>query len=549
VTRTGGRILVDQLELNGADLAFCLPGESFLPVLDALYDSPIRLVSCRHEQGAANAAEAYGKLTGRPGICLVTRGPGATQAAVGVHTAKQDSTPTILLVGHVPRAFEGREAWQEIDYGRTFSGIAKAAWHVDRADRIPEHVERAFSLALSGRPGPIVLALPEDVLAEEADVPDGRPVEIAHPSPRAEDLARLRELLAASERPLVIVGEGGWTRETSDGVLAFCEANELPVACAFRCQDFVDNRSPSYVGVLGVAMDERLAARVIEADLVLALGGRLGEVPTRRYTLLEPPRPRQTLVHVHPDPGELGFVYEPDLAIVSGMPELSAGLRSLEPVEPLWREWTAAARTDYEANLVHEPMEGPVDLGEIMAFLRRRLPPDAIQTCGAGNFTVWAHRFAEFAQYGTQVCPRSGSMGYGVAAAVAAKLIHPDRIALCFTGDGDFVMSSPEFATAVQYELPIVVLLVNNGMYATIRMHQERQFPGRVIGTDLENPDFPALAQAYGGFGERVERTQDFEGAFERALTSGRPALLELPVDPERISPRVKLSELQARAG
>ncbi len=544
--RSGGRILVDQLELNGVDLAFCLPGESFLPVLDALHDSSIRLVSCRHEQGAANAAEAYGKLTGRPGICLVTRGPGATQAAVGVHTAKQDSTPLILLAGNVPRAFQGREAWQELDYAQVFGTVAKAAWQVDRADGLPEQLERAFSVALSGRPGPVVLALPEDMLAEEADVSDATPVRLARSSPRDEDLARLRELLGAAERPLAIVGEGGWTQQTGEDVLAFCEANGLPVACAFRCQDFVDNRSGSYAGVLGVAMDDRLATRLRDADLVLALGGRLGEVPTRRYTLLDVPRPRQTLVHAHPDPDELGFVYEPDLPIACGLPELAAALRQLEPVEPRWREWTQAARADYEANLRHEPMEGPVDLGEIMAFLRSRLPGDAIQTCGAGNFTVWAHRFAEFTQYGTQVCPRSGSMGYGVAAAVAAKLVHPDRIALCFTGDGDFVMSSPEFATAVQYELPIVVLLVNNGMYGTIRMHQEREFPGRPIGTDLVNPDFPALAQAYGGYGERVAVTADFEAAFERALDSGLPALLELPVDPERISPRVRLSELQA---
>ena len=547
MTRTGGRILVDQLELNGADLAFCLPGESFLPVLDALYDSPIRLVSCRHEPGAANAAEAYGKLTGRPGICLVTRGPGATQAAVGVHTARQDSTPMLLLVGQVPRAFRGREAWQELDYGQTFGGIAKAAWEVDSAARIPEHVARAYSVALSGRPGPVVLSLPEDVLAEEADVADGSPVEVERSAPRSEDLERLGTLLATAERPLVVVGEGGWTAETGEDVLAFCEASELPVACAFRCQDFVDNRSGCYVGVLGVAMDERIAERLREADLVVAVGGRLGEVPTRRYTLLEPPRPAQTLVHVHPDPDELGRVYEPDLAITSSLPAFAAALRDLGALAPRWREWTEAARADYQDNLRHEPMEGPVDLGEIMAFLRSRLPSDAIQTCGAGNFTVWAHRFAEFTRFPTQVCPRSGSMGYGVAAALAAKLVHPERIAICFTGDGDFVMSSPELATAVQHELPIVVLLVNNGMYATIRMHQERIYPGRVIGTELENPDFPALARAYGAHAERVERTEDFEAAFERALASGKPAVLELPVDPERISPRVKLSELGRR--
>jgi acetolactate synthase-1/2/3 large subunit len=393
-----------------------------------------------------------------------------------------------------------------------------------------------------------VLALPEDVLAQATEVEDARPAETARAAPSEDDMARLRELVVTSQRPLVVVGEGGWTQQTGEDVLAFCEANELPVACAFRCQDFVDNRSPSYVGVLGVAMDDRLAARLRDADLVLAIGGRLGEVPTRRYTLIEAPRPTQMLIHVHPEPAELGFVFETDLAIVASPPEFAARLRAVEPIAPQWRQWTEAARADYETNLRHEPMEGPVDLGEIMAFLRTRLPADAIQTCGAGNFTVWAHRFAEFTQFGTQACPRSGSMGYGVAAAVAAKLVHPDRIALCFTGDGDFVMSSPEFATAVQYELPIVVLLVNNGMYATIRMHQERQFPNRVIGTDLVNPDFPALARAYGGHGERVERTADFEAAFERALASGKPALLELPVDPERISPRVTLSELQKGA-
>ena len=343
--RNGGRILVDQLELNGADLAFCLPGESYLPVLDALYDSPIRLITCRHEQGAANAAEAYGKLTGRPGLCLVTRGPGATQAAVGVHTAKQDSSPMILLVGQVPRAFRGREAWQELDYAQVFGGIAKAAWEVDSAERIPEHMAEAYSLALTGRPGPVVLALPEDVLAEEADVADGTRVELERVAPSGDDLERLRELLAGAERPLVVVGEGGWTAETSRDVQAFCEANALPVACAFRCQDFVDNRSPSYVGVLGVAMDEAIAGRLRDADLVLAIGGRLGEVPTRRYTLLEPPDPRQTLVHVHPDAGELGRVYEPDLAIVATLTEVAVGAAR---ARSRWSRAGASGRQQHE---------------------------------------------------------------------------------------------------------------------------------------------------------------------------------------------------------
>ena len=543
--RTGGQAVVATLERNEIDLVFCLPGESFLPVLDALHDSPIRLITSRHEQGAANSAEAYGKLTGRPGVCLVTRGPGATQAAVGVHTARQDSTPLLLLVGDVPRAFRGREAWQEVDYERVFGGLAKAAWTLENVDTVAEDVTQAVETSLSGRPGPVVLAMPEDVLQDSTDAGDSAPVVPVTPRPADADLDRLRELLAAAERPLVVVGEGGWTQRTGEDVLAFCEASVLPVATAFRCQDFVDNCSSSYVGVLGVAMDEQLAGRLRDADVVVAVGGRLGEVPSRRYTLVEPPRPRQTIVHVHPDPAELGFVYETELPIVSGLPAFAAALRGLEPLVPRWREWTAAARADYEDNLRHEPMEGPVDLGEIMAFLRERLPDDAVQTCGAGNFTVWAHRFAEFRRYGTQLGPRSGSMGYGLSAAIAAKLVHPERVVVCFTGDGDFVMSSPELATAVQYGLPIVVLLVNNGMYATIRMHQERVYPRRVVGTDLVNPDFPALARAYGAYAERVEQTEDFESAFERALAAGAPAVLELPVDTERISPRVRLSALR----
>ena len=399
----------------------------------------------------------------------------------------------ILLVGQVPRAFRGREAWQELDYAQVFGGIAKAAWEVDSAERIPEHMAEAYSLALSGRPGPVVLALPEDVLAEEADVADGARVELDAGRRRAAtDLERLRELLAGAERPLVVVGEGGWTAETSRDVQAFCEANALPVACAFRCQDFVDNRSPSYVGVLGVAMDEAIAGRLRDADLVLAIGGRLGEVPTRRYTLLEPPR---SAADARPRPSG------PERARA----RLRARPRDRRRRSPSSRRRCARSIRSSRAGASgrprhapttrrtsgNEPMEGDVDLGEIMAFLRARLPGDAVQTCGAGNFTVWAHRFAEFTQFGTQACPRSGSMGYGLPAAVAAQLIHPERVVVCFTGDGDFVMSSPELATAVQYDLPIVVLLVNNGMYATIRMHQERQFPGRVDRHRSREPGLP----------------------------------------------------------
>ena len=522
--RTGGRILVDQLELNGADLAFCLPGESYLPVLDALYDSPIRLVTCRHEQGAANAAEAYGKLTGRPGLCLVTRGPGATQAAVGVHTAKQDSSPMILLVGQVPRAFRGREAWQELDYAQVFGGIAKAAWEIDRAERIPEHVAEAYSIALSGRPGPVVLALPEDVLVEEADVEDGARVEAPRVEPRPDDLRRLRELWPAPSALSSSSGRaaGRPRRAATSRRSARRTSFRSRARFAARTSSTTARRATSASsGWRWTSGSRRGCATPTSCSRSAAGSARCRRGATRCSSRRDP---RQTLVHVHPDPSELGSRLPAgprDRGDAAGVCRRSARARA---------GGAALARVDglrpaptTSANLRHEPMEGDVDLGEIMAFLRARLPGDAVQTCGAGNFTVWAHRFAEFTQFGTQACPRSGSMGYGLPAAVAAQLVHPDRVVVCFTGDGDFVMSSPELATAVQYGLPIVVLLVNNGMYATIRMHQERQFPGRVIGTDLANPDFPALARAYGAHGERVERTADFEAAFERALASGKP--------------------------
>jgi acetolactate synthase-1/2/3 large subunit len=545
VTRTGGRILVDQLELNGVGLVSCVPGESYLAVLDALHDSPIRLIACRHEGAAANMAEAWGKLTGRPGVCIVTRGPGATHASVGVHTAAQDSTPLLLLVGQVPLSMLGREAFQEMDYEKLFGSVAKWVGQADDVERIPELVSRAFAAMLSGRPGPAVLALPEDVLFAEADVADAAPVSVPRPEPSPGDLARLRELLAAAERPLVVVGEGGWSARAGEDVLAFCEANELPVAASFRCQDYVDNGSDAYAGHLTIGLDPALAQRVQDADLLLAVGGRLGDIATRGYTLLDVPKPRQTLVHAHPDPAELGAVYEPALPIVSGLPELAAALRELDPVEPRWRRWAQAARADYLANLQHRPLPGDLDLGEFMAILRRRLPADAVITSGAGNFTVWAHRFYEFSNYPSQLAPRSGAMAYGVPAALAAKALEPERTVVCIAGDGDFMMSCQELATAVQYQLPVVIFVVNNRMLGTIRMHQERHYPGRVVGTDLVNPDFAAYAAAFGAHGEVVTRTADVEGAVERALGAGRPAVVELVVDPEGISPRATIAELR----
>jgi acetolactate synthase-1/2/3 large subunit len=547
VTRTGAQVLVDQLVVHGVETAFCIPGESYIAVLDALHDAPIRLVVARHEAGAANMADAYGKLTGRPGICFVTRAPGATHAAVGVHAAYQDSTPLILFVGQVPRGLRGREAFQELDYGRMFGQMAKWVVEVEEAAAFPKVAARALHVATSGRPGPVVVALPEDVLSETSDVADAARYHSASPTPAPEDAGRVRDLLAEAEQPLVVVGGGGWTAEAAVDLQAWAETSRLPVATSFRRQDYVDNTSPSYAGVLTIGHDPALASRLRECDLLLALGTRLGEIATRGYTTLEPPRTTQTLVHVHADPNELGRVYEPDLPIVSGSPEFLAAMRALKPLDgSRWADWTAAAHAGFQEWLCHPPRDRGVDLADVLAQLRERLPPDAIVTNGAGNFTVWVHRFYTFRRYRTQLSPCSGAMGYGVPAAVAAKVVHPERIVVCVAGDGDFLMSGHELAAALQERAPIVVLLVNNGMYGTIRMHQERQFPGRVIGTDLVNPDFVGLAEAYGAHAELVERTEDFADAFERALQAGRAAVLELRVDPELITPRATLSEIRA---
>ncbi len=551
MTRSGGRIVVDQLGLHGAELAFGVPGESYLAVLDALYDAPVRFIPARHEAGAANMAEAYGKLTGRPGICLVTRGPGATHAAVGVHTAAQDSTPMLLLVGQVARSTIDREAFQELDYRRVFGSVAKWVTQVDETARLPEVLARAYSVACSGRPGPVVVALPEDVLTGAADVPDAVRAPVAAASPGDAELQRLRTLLATAQRPLIIVGEGGWSAQAGADLVAFASAVAIPVATSFRCQDYVHNDAGVYAGHAGIGMAPALAARIAEADVLVAVGGRLGDIPSNGYTLLDIPRPRQRLVHVHPDPDELGAVYQPELGIVSGLPQFAAAARALDAAAGadgragLVAEARAAYEQDFER---HRELPGDLQLADVMAALRERLAPDAIITSGAGNFTVWAHRFYAFRRYPTQLAPRSGAMGYGFPAAVAAKAVHPDRTVVCVTGDGDFLMTGQELATAVQEDLPVVVLLVNNGMLATIRMHQERQFPGRVVGTDLVNPDFAAYARAFGAHGAVVERTEDVADALDDALGAGRPALVELRVDPEAITPHQTLSEIREAA-
>jgi acetolactate synthase I/II/III large subunit len=546
VTRHGGKLLVDQLVLQGADTIFGVPGESFLAVLDGLYESPIRLITCRQEAGAANMADAYGKLTGRPGIAIVTRGPGATQASVGVHTAFQDSTPIILLVGQVASDQVEREAFQELDYRRMFGEMTKWVAQIDRADRIPEYVARAYAVCSSGRPGPVVLALPEDMLTSEADVADALPARGVQPHPAPDDIERLRELLAGAERPFAILGGGGWTPDAAHDLRVFLEANAIPAGAAFRRQDSIDNDSPSYAGDVGIGINPKLAARVRESDLLLVVGPRLGEMTTSGYTLIEPPVPAQPLVHVHPGAEELGRVYRPELPILSGMTHFAAAVRDLR-VEPRWRDWASEARADYEAWQQPPPMPGAVDLGACVAHLRDRVP-DAIVTNGAGNFSAWVHRFWRWHEYPSQLAPTSGAMGYGVPAAVAAKAVHPERTVVCFAGDGDFLMSGQELATAAQHDLPILVVVVNNGMYGTIRMHQERHYPGRVVGTELRNPEFAAYARAFGAHGETVTETAQFAGALDRALASGGSALIELQIDPDAINPRTTLSAIRAEA-
>ena len=550
MSRTGGRILVDQLALHGADLAFGVPGESYIDALDALRDSPVRYVTCRHEGGAATMAEAYGKLTGAPGICFVTRGPGATQASVGVHTANQDGTPLLLFVGQIPREDAEREAFQEIDYRRMFGPLAKWVAQVDQVGRIPELTARAFRVATSGRPGPVVLALPEDVLAEEADVPDASPYAAAQASPGADELARARELLGAAERPLAIVGGQPWSAESGAAVAAWCEASGIPVAAAWRCQDYVDNDASCYAGHLGLGADPALRDRLRDADVLLVVGSRLGDIETGGYATIVPPGVGRALIHVHPDPDEIGRVYEPALGIVSSGPRFTEALRAVEPLDGSARRGELdAAHTAYRSTLEARVLPGAVEATGVMAALRARLGPDAILTSGAGNFTVWAHRFYVFRHYRTQLAPLSGAMGYGLPAAIAAKLVHPERDVVCLAGDGDFLMTAQELATARQAGAPVVVLVLDNGMYGTIRMHQERRYPGRVSGTDLENPDFVALARAFGAYGERVERTADVPAALDRALGAGTAAVLHLPVDPEALTPRQTLSEIRSEAG
>ncbi len=549
--RTGGQILIDQLKIHGVDLAFGVPGESYLAALDALYDArnSIRFITCRQEGGACVMAEAYGKMTGRPGICFVTRGPGATNASIGLHTAFQDSSPMILLIGQVARDQTEREAFQEIDFRRMFGPVTKWTAEIEDARRIPELVSQAFHRATSGRPGPVALALPEDMLTDVVETADAGPYKKieAHPGPA--DMAKLRELLAASKRPLMIVGGGGWSTQASADISAFAEANNIPVAGSFRAQDIVDNLKPFYAGDVGIGINAKLAERVRTTDLLMVVGARMGEMTTSGYTLLDIPVPKQPMVHVYPGPDELGRVYQPILPINAGMAAFAAAAKAMKPVDSsAWKSSTEVAHADYLANTEPTRLPGEVQLGEIVGWLRKNVPADTIITNGAGNYTAWVHRYYPYRGFRTQVAPTSGAMGYGVPAGVAAKAVYPNRTVISWNGDGCFMMNGQELATAVQHNLPVIFVVVNNGMYGTIRMHQERHYPDRVIGTDLVNPDFAALARAYGALGETVTRTVEFAPAFQRAMAAGKPSLIEIRIDPEALTPRQSLSQIRAAA-
>ena len=554
-----GHLLVQCLLAQGVTHAFGVPGESYLAVLDGfhLHRDRIQFITCRQEGGAAFMAEAQGRLTGRPGVCFVTRGPGATNASIGVHTAFQDSTPMVLFVGDVASDTRDREAFQELDYthffGPSTKGMAKRVERIDDPERLPEYVARAFATAMNGRPGPVVLVLPEDMLT--------RPVRHAQPLPRVEAvqawsdpgaLRQLRELLLQSQRPFVIAGGGGWTPQAAQALQRFAENWQLPVGNAFRYQDTFDNRHPLYAGDVGIAINPKLAQRIQEADLVIALGPRLGEMTTSGYTLLQVPRPAQKLVHIHASAEELNRVYQADLAICATM---NAAARSLEvltaPPQLPWKAWAEAAHADYLGNLQPQALPGPIDMHAIVQCLQKLLPEDAVLTNGAGNFATWVHRFYQHPGlvhgHKVQLAPTSGAMGYGVPAGIAANVL-TGRLAFTIAGDGDFLMTGQELATATQHGGKSVIVLLNNGMYGTIRMHQEREYPAHVSGSSLRNPDFAALARAYGYEGVRITRTDEFEPALRQALASERGTLIELMLDPEVITTRTTLSAIREAA-
>jgi len=549
--RLGGHILVDQLVAHGVKHVFCVPGESYLAVLDGLHDANIDVTVCRQEGGAAMMADAHGKLTGQPGICMVTRGPGASNALAGVHIALQDSTPMILFVGQIERGMREREAFQEMDYRAVFGTQAKWVTEIDQVERIPELISRAFHVATSGRPGPVVIALPEDMLVETATVPDAPHYEVVESAPTPAQLAELEILLASAESPIAILGGTRWDAKAVAEFAAFAERFQLPVGVSFRRQMLFPADHPCFAGDVGIGLNPALLKRVAEADLVLLVGGRMSEMPSQSYTLFDIPVPKQKLVHVHPDSGELNRVYRANVAINTSPVAFARTLKDLKaPSRTPWAVDTEAMHASYlkwsDPSAIKTA--GKLQMGQVMQYLEEHLPADAVMTNGAGNYATWLHRFHRFQKYGTQLAPTSGSMGYGLPAAVGAKRVFPSRTVVCFAGDGCFMMHGQEFATAVQYALPIIVLVIDNGMYGTIRMHQEKHYPGRISATELNNPDFAAYARAFGGHGERVESTEEFGPALERAVASGRPAILHCLIDPEVISPATTLEKIRDAA-
>jgi len=549
-TRTGGEILIDQLVVQGVRHAFCVPGESYLAALDALHDAPIELTICRHESAAAMMAEAVGKATGRPGICFVTRGPGATNGSAGVHIARQDSAPMIMFVGQVGRDMREREAFQELDYRQVFGGIAKWATEIDDPARIPEIVSRAFFTACNGRPGPVVVALPEDMLTERCLVPNASAVEPVETWPGLNDMSRLQKMLWAAKKPIALIGGSRWSEAASAAMMRFAERFALPVATTFRYQHLFDSSHACYAGDFGIGPNPKLLARVKGADLVLLIGDRMSEMSSQSYTLFDIPEPQMKLVHVHPGAEELGRVYHAALGINASPTAFCAALEGLQPPNEIaWKGEADTAHADFLTwTEKATPQPGPLNLGEIMVWLRDNLGPEAVVTNGAGNFATWINRFYRFRRYNTLIAPTSGSMGYGFPAALAMKTLYPDRTVVCVAGDGDFLMTGQEFMTAVQYSRPVIVVLWDNGTYGTIRMHQEREYPGRVVGTDLRNPDFVAYAKAFGGFGIRVEKTADFPAAFAEAQKSGLPSIIHLKVDAEPLTPGMSMSAIREKA-
>jgi len=546
--RSAAEVLVDQLRIHGVRHVFCVPGESYLAVLDAFHDSDLAVTVCRQEGGAAIMAEALGKVTGQPGVCFVTRGPGATNAAHGIHIARQDSSPLVMFVGQVGRDTREREAFQELDYRAVFGSMTKWTTEIDDPARVPEIVSRAFHTAANGRPGPVVVAIPEDMLVERIAVADAPPFTAIETSPGAAEMQKFGELLGAARAPIVVLGGSRWSQQACDRLARFVEKYALPVCTTFRRGHLFDQTHPCYAGDLGIGPNPKLLERIKSSDLVIAIGGRLGELPSQRYTLFDIPRPQMPFVHVHPGAEELGRVYSPSLAINATPAAFTAALERLTFARAPAGE-AKAANADYRA-WTEKPTEQPggVNFGAVMIWLRENLAPDAVICNGAGNYAAWIHRFFRFRRFGQQVAPVSGSMGYGVPAAVAMKRLHPERQVVCIAGDGDFLMNGQEFATAVQYDLPFTTIVFDNGMYGTIRMHQEREYPGRVSATELRNPDFQAYARAFGGFGISVERTEDFPAAFQQAEASGKPAIVRLVIDPESITPGTTLAKIRAKA-